>query len=95
MGNLNFVSKPKKLKSSSNAKWKILIADDDIEVHNITKTVLSNFEFDNIGLEFISVFSGKEAIKIWMSADEDRIPLKIRANMFIGGVEVDVTEYKK
>lgn len=42
-----------------------------------------------------SLFSGKEAIKIWMSADEDRIPLKIRANMFIGGVEVDVTEYKK
>jgi len=62
MGNLNFVTKPTKLKSSSNAKWKILIADDDIEVHNITKTVLSNFEFDNIGLEFISVFSGKEAI---------------------------------
>jgi len=63
MGNLNFVTKPTKLKPSTDAKWKILIADDDIEVHNITKTVLSNFEFENIGLEFISVFSGKEAIK--------------------------------
>ncbi|WP_338764374.1 DUF3108 domain-containing protein [Bernardetia sp. ABR2-2B] len=41
------------------------------------------------------LFSGKESIKIWMSADEDRIPLKIRANMFIGGIEVDVTEYEK
>ncbi len=41
------------------------------------------------------LFSGKEAIKIWMSADADRIPLKIRADMFIGGVEVDITEYKK
>ncbi|WP_338813052.1 DUF3108 domain-containing protein [Bernardetia sp. Wsw4-3y2] len=41
------------------------------------------------------LFSGKESIKIWMSADEDRIPLKIRADMFIGGIEVDVTEYEK
>lgn len=41
------------------------------------------------------IFSGKESIKIWMSADADRIPLKIRADMFIGGIEVDVTEYKK
>lgn len=41
------------------------------------------------------LFSGKESIKIWMSADQDRIPLKIRADMFIGGIEVDVTEYKK
>ncbi|PIY12322.1 MAG: DUF3108 domain-containing protein [Flexibacter sp. CG_4_10_14_3_um_filter_32_15] len=41
------------------------------------------------------IFSGKESIKIWMSADEDRIPLKIRADMFIGGVEVDITEYEK
>ncbi len=41
------------------------------------------------------LFSGKESIKIWMSADADRIPLKIRAEMFIGGIEVDITEYEK
>ena len=64
MGNLNFVTKPIKSKSSNVNKWKILIADDDIEVHNITKTVLGTFEFENIGLEFISAFSGKEAIKV-------------------------------
>ena len=63
MGNLNFVTKTVKLKSNNTNKWKILIADDDIEVHNITKTVLNNFEFENAGLEFISVFSGKEAIE--------------------------------
>jgi len=70
MGNLNFVTKPTKSKSSTAAKWKILIADDDIEVHNITKTVLSSFEFENIGLEFISVFSGKEAIEMLKSSSD-------------------------
>jgi len=70
MGNLNFVTKPTKSKSSTAAKWKILIADDDIEVHNITKTVLSSFEFENIGLEFISVFSGKEAIEMLKSSTD-------------------------
>ena len=56
MKNLNFVKKTTKSNNNNLKKWKILIADDDIQVHNITKTVLSNFEFDDIGLEFISVF---------------------------------------
>jgi hypothetical protein len=41
-----------------------------------------------------SIFSGKNAVKFWMSADEHRIPLKIRAEMFIGGVEVEITKYE-
>ncbi len=60
MGTLNFVKKTSKSKQKN--KWNILIVDDDKEVHSITKTVLSNFEFDDKDLEFISVFSGKEAI---------------------------------
>lgn len=41
------------------------------------------------------IFSGDDAIKFWMSADDRRIPLKIRAKMWIGAVEVDITDYKK
>ncbi|MGF1532332.1 MAG: DUF3108 domain-containing protein [Bernardetiaceae bacterium] len=41
-----------------------------------------------------SIFDGQDAIKFWISDDQYRIPLKIRANMFIGAVQVEVTEYK-
>ncbi|MBE9119609.1 adenylate/guanylate cyclase domain-containing response regulator [Tychonema sp. LEGE 07199] len=41
--------------------WKILIVDDEIEIHNITKLALNEFTFENKSLTFISAFSGKEA----------------------------------
>ncbi|MDB5056422.1 MAG: hypothetical protein JWM44_4472 [Bacilli bacterium] len=46
---------------SLKKKWKIMIADDEQEIHTITKLVLSDFEFDGKSLEFISAFSGEEA----------------------------------
>jgi len=65
MNKLKFASK-KESNTSGAAKntWKILIADDEPEVHTITKTVLSNFEFENSNLEFISTYSGEETIKV-------------------------------
>ena len=48
---------------------KILIADDDKEVHNITKTVLNGFEYNETGIEFISAFSGAEAIETLKGID--------------------------
>src|SRR5690606_25245964 len=45
----------------SNVKWRILIVDDEPDVHHITKMVLANFTFDGYNLEFISAYSGKEA----------------------------------
>ncbi|ACS81362.1 response regulator [Maridesulfovibrio salexigens] len=44
--------------------WKILIVDDEIEVHNTTRLVLSDFKFEGVGLEFLSAYSGKEALEI-------------------------------
>ncbi|MCU4675354.1 DUF3369 domain-containing protein [Catenovulum sp. 2E275] len=42
-------------------KWKIIIVDDEEEVHAVTKLALSDFTFHNKGLEFISAYSGEEA----------------------------------
>ncbi|HEY9061058.1 MAG TPA: HD domain-containing phosphohydrolase [Pseudobacteroides sp.] len=42
-------------------KWKIMIIDDDHEVHTITKLVLSDFAFNNVAIEFIDAYSAKEA----------------------------------
>jgi adenylate cyclase len=43
------------------ASWKILIVDDEIEIHNITKLALNEFKFENKLITFLSAFSGKEA----------------------------------
>jgi len=48
------------LKDENENPWKILIADDEEELHQITKMVLSDYLFDGRRLEFISAYSGKE-----------------------------------
>lgn len=40
------------------------------------------------------MFDGENAIKFWVSADENRVPLKVKAKMFIGAVEIDLIEYE-
>ncbi|MGK7390961.1 MAG: DUF3108 domain-containing protein [Candidatus Cyclobacteriaceae bacterium M2_1C_046] len=40
------------------------------------------------------LFKGENSIKFWLSDDRYKIPLKIRASMFVGAVELDVTSYK-
>ncbi|TEW52039.1 response regulator [Psychromonas algicola] len=41
--------------------WKVLIIDDDEEMHAVTKLVLSSFEWDDIPLHFLSAYSAYEA----------------------------------
>lgn len=44
--------------------WKVLIVDDDEEVHSITKLALRNFSFDDRPLLFLHAYSGKEGISL-------------------------------
>jgi DNA-binding MarR family transcriptional regulator/CheY-like chemotaxis protein len=41
--------------------WKILIVDDEVEVHNVTKLALSDFILEGKSLIFISAYSAQEA----------------------------------
>jgi response regulator RpfG family c-di-GMP phosphodiesterase len=41
--------------------WKILIVDDEPEVHQVTRLVLGSFRFESRGLEFLSAYSAAEA----------------------------------
>ncbi|WP_274364576.1 DUF3369 domain-containing protein [Paenibacillus thermotolerans] len=41
--------------------WKVLIIDDEKEIHHITKMVLGDVVFDGRRLEFVSAYSEKEA----------------------------------
>src|SRR4028118_1289419 len=47
--------------------WKILIVDDDAEVHNVTRLALKNFTFEGKALKFINAYSGQEAKKLIQS----------------------------
>jgi len=43
--------------------WKLLIVDDDDEVHTITTLALRNFQFDGRSLEFLHAYSAAEGIE--------------------------------
>lgn len=58
-------------KKSSNKKpkvvdacWKVLIVDDEPDVHTITQIALDDFEFEGKNIEFISAYSAEEAKKV-------------------------------
>ncbi|PZD71392.1 3'3'-cGAMP-specific phosphodiesterase 2 [Acaryochloris thomasi RCC1774] len=47
--------------SNSETPWKILVVDDERQVHEVTRLALKNFTFENRTLEIISAYSGQEA----------------------------------
>jgi len=55
---------------AADQTWKILIADDEPDVHKVTRMVLHNFSFDGLKLELISAYSGQEAKDIMAKHDD-------------------------
>lgn len=56
-------------------KWKVLIVDDEPEVHAVTKLALGDFVFQEKDLEFISAFDGEEAKKLFLEHDDIAVVL--------------------
>ena len=46
-------------------KWKVLIVDDEEEVHKLTRLVLSDVQFEGKSLAFFSAMSAREAIDVF------------------------------
>lgn len=44
--------------------YRILIADDDADIHRMTRTVLRDFRFEGRGLEFFDAYTGEEVLRI-------------------------------
>ena len=44
--------------------WKIIIVDDEPEIHRATRLVLDDFDFEGAGLEFISAYTAQEAVDL-------------------------------
>lgn len=49
---------------SHQPPWKVLIVDDEPEVHSVTRLALHDFTYDDRKLQFISAHSGREACEI-------------------------------
>ncbi|WP_337842598.1 DUF3369 domain-containing protein [Rheinheimera sp.] len=56
-----FADEPEVVVSPNRGSWKVLIVDDEPEVHAVTKLALSDFSFQGKNLEFVSAYSGREA----------------------------------
>ena len=62
-------------KSSTSEKavkpgWKILIVDDEPDIHTVTKIALSRFEFDERGVSFLHAYSGEDAKTLLTEHDD-------------------------
>ncbi len=51
-------------KQAPLSRWKVLVVDDEVEVHAVTKMVLADFEFAGRGLDILSAYTGKEACEM-------------------------------
>lgn len=64
MENINFADEINvTLQNNINMSWKILIVDDEQDIHEITQLSLSRFHFQERGLSFINAYSASEAIR--------------------------------
>ncbi len=55
--------------------WKIIIADDEVEVHNVTKMVLNDYVFEGRSLEFLNAYSGEETKQLLQNNSDTAIIL--------------------
>ncbi len=55
--------------------WKILIVDDEPEIHEVTRLVLSAFRFEGRPLRFLSALSAEEAIGLLRAHDDIAVML--------------------
>jgi len=55
--------------------WKVLVVDDEEQVHSVTRLVLKDFSFDGRGLELLHAYSGSEAIQVFKENDDIAICL--------------------
>jgi signal transduction histidine kinase len=72
---LEFADEMDQISSPSLGVWKVLIVDDEVEVHNITRLALEDFSFNNKSLKLLSAYSGIEARQIMLENPDIAIAL--------------------
>ena len=70
------------IKKEYDGFWKILIVDDEENVHTITKTVLNGIVFENKELMILSAYSAYEAKEILKAIVGKRVKEKFSSKVF-------------
>lgn len=71
--NLDFLKEDTEETKNVKKPLKIIVADDDQEVHSITKMILRDFTFEGHSLEFIDTYSGAETKEALMQHPDTAI----------------------
>jgi len=91
MGKIKFETKIKS--NDINLKvFKVLIVDDDINIHKMTKFILNDFDFKYYKLDFISAYSGEEAREIITNTSDIAVIL-LDVVMETSDAGLDVVKY--
>ena len=61
---MNFEAEPALTSMSAADRWKVLIVDDEKDVHDVTILALKRLEFELRGIEFLSAYSAAEGIAL-------------------------------
>lgn len=89
---IDFLKDKKKEPEKLKGNFKVLIADDEAEVHNVTKLLLRNFVFEEKGLEFIDTYSAKETKEV-LAATENIAVIYLDVVMEHSHSGLEVVEY--
>lgn len=66
----DFLKEKEQVKEKIYGSYKILVVDDDDEIHKVTNIVLNDFDFENKSIEIIDAYSGAEAKEIMRNNDD-------------------------
>ncbi len=81
-----------KFSLSAGDSWKIIVVDDESEIHEVTKLVLSDFTFEGKPITFISAYSGEEA-KALIEQHPDTALILLDVVMESDDAGLDVVKY--
>jgi response regulator RpfG family c-di-GMP phosphodiesterase len=77
----------------SNLKeWKLLIVDDEDDVHRITRLALTGLRYHGLKIKFLSAYSGEEACRI-LSENDDIALVLLDVVMETDHAGLDVADY--
>ena len=72
---LSFAQETQNTCGYTKEAWKILIVDDDVMIHKITKIVLKDMTFRNKNIEFLSAYSERQAREVLFREDDIAVVL--------------------
>ena len=72
--------------------WKIIIADDEPEIHALTRMVLNDYTFEGRKLEFLSAYSGAQTMEV-MAKNPDTALLLLDVVMEDDDTGLEVVRY--